>query len=149
MVLFSYYLVNLHFDQFLEEAKLHAKESTIFQASSASSEENEEKRKKKKSWKNLLLPWWKVVEKKRKPEVEPPAANLHASYKRKSYVSGQVYSNSVKFTENKQSFSTSGPLTSLFNSSRKADNEIPYMCLDHLGSPNPTTETYGPVYLVT
>ncbi|EXB64654.1 hypothetical protein L484_017987 [Morus notabilis] len=148
------------FSQFLEEAKRDERKTDFGIISSAESEEDgkikphqeETKNKKKKAWKPwkvFLLPLWKG-EKKSKHHMEQEANFSHVSITKRGFASGPVYHSSGKDTDGRPRRLTSGPLSSLFSPARKADSEIPYMCLDKLNTPRfGGARTYGPVYLVT
>ncbi|KAI5602302.1 hypothetical protein BDE02_01G146900 [Populus trichocarpa] len=105
----------------------------------------EEEKKSRRSWKRTLLKWWKA-EKKTKPTVEPTNSS-HISNPRKGHVSGPIYG-SGRGVDARHRRQTSGPLTNLFNHSKRVENETPYMCLDQLNNPH-GVKAYGPVYLVT
>ncbi|XP_050103093.1 uncharacterized protein LOC126582911 isoform X1 [Malus sylvestris] len=133
------------FYQFLEEAKHYSIEGDV----QASSEEGGERRlgqeKKKKSWKKLIFPWLKG-EKLNKTTTKP-ATTSHVSNTKRTNVSGPVYGTG-KATDGKHRRQMSGPIASLFNPTKRADNAMPYMCVNKNGSPQ-VGKTYGPVYLVT
>lgn len=136
------------FTQFLEEARQHARQMNLQNSQSNAEEARKtrtggEEKKSKKSWKNSLLKWWKSDNKKN----TEPANSSHISNPRKGHVSGPIYG-SGRAVEPKHRRQTSGPLTNLFNPTKRTGNEIPYMCLDQLNSPN-GVKAYGPVYLVT
>ena len=143
--------INCFDDQFLEEARQHAKEVN-FEASSTNTEELRKKKqiggekKIKKSWKNSLLSWWKV-HKKSKSSMEPAASTSNISKLRKGHVSGPIYS-SGRGDDIKLRRQTSGPITNLFNPIKRGECEIPYMCLDQINNSH-HVKSYGPVYLVT
>lgn len=147
--------------QFLEEAKRNERKTDFGIISSAESEEdgkikphqeetkNKKKKKAWKPWKVFLLPLWKG-EKKSKHHTEQEANFSHVSNTKRGFASGPVYHTSGKDTDGRPRRLTSGPLSSLFSPTRKADSEIPYMCLDKLNTPRcGGARTYGPVYLVT
>ncbi|KAF3451946.1 hypothetical protein FNV43_RR08042 [Rhamnella rubrinervis] len=146
------------FNQFLQEAKRYIKETNPQASSTCPVEEEAAKRssrlnrekKKKKLWKKLLLPWWRSSDKKMSSTgMELPAINSQVSNAKRVCVSGPVHSSSGNANDGRHSRRpTSGPLTTLFNPTRKADNEIPYMCLNQLPSPR-GGHSYGPVYMVT
>nr|XP_023902266.1 uncharacterized protein LOC112014124 isoform X2 [Quercus suber]XP_023902267.1 uncharacterized protein LOC112014124 isoform X2 [Quercus suber]XP_023902268.1 uncharacterized protein LOC112014124 isoform X2 [Quercus suber]XP_023902269.1 uncharacterized protein LOC112014124 isoform X2 [Quercus suber]XP_023902271.1 uncharacterized protein LOC112014124 isoform X2 [Quercus suber] len=137
------------FSQFLQEARHHARE-VGFHSSSLHPEENVKKRlaeekKVKKSWKNSLLSWWKT-DKKSKLQVEPEVSSYNST-PRQRLVSGPIHG-SGKNNDCRYRHPTSGPITGLFNPTKRVENEISYMCLDQLDKPH-DVQTYGPVYLVT
>ncbi|XP_050285100.1 uncharacterized protein LOC126724760 [Quercus robur] len=137
------------FSQFLQEARHHARE-VGFQSSSLHPEENGKKRlaeekKGKKSWKNSLLSWWKA-DKKSKLQVEPAISSCNST-PRQRLVSGPIHG-SGKTNDCRYRHPTSGPITGLFNPTKRVENEISYTCLDQLDRPH-DVQTYGPVYLVT
>lgn len=146
--------------QFLQEAMHYARETNPQTSSTCPEEEEaakrssglnqEKKKKKKKLWKKLLLPWWKLSDKKMSSSgMELPAINSQVSNAKRGCVSGPVHGSSGKANDGRHSRRpTSGPLTTLINHTRKADNEIPYMCLNQLASPR-GGHSYGPVYTVT
>ncbi|KAJ4827599.1 hypothetical protein Tsubulata_026405 [Turnera subulata] len=139
------------FRQFLEEARQHAREKDMHPSLPQSKEDAGNQRmgeepKSKKSWKNSLLKWWKL-EKKSKPIVESTNGSHISNLRRKGHNSGPIYGSS-NGAQTKHRRPTSGPLSSLFNSSKRVQNETPYMCLDQVNSSN-GVRAYGPVYLVT
>ncbi|KAK9281759.1 hypothetical protein L1049_004664 [Liquidambar formosana] len=137
------------FSQFLEEARQHAREGDLKVPSPNREEAGErssgEEKKSKRSWKNSLFSWWKA-DKKTKPHVEP-AIITQISNSRRGHVSGPIYGSGGGVI-GRHRRPTSGPLTSLFNPTKRAENEMPYMCLDKLNNSH-VVEAYGPVYLVT
>ncbi|KAG6733134.1 uncharacterized protein LOC122279724 isoform X1 [Carya illinoinensis] len=140
------------FSQFLEEARHHAG-GVDFQSSPFNPEERGKKRlpeekQGKKSWKNSLLSWWKTDRKSNRPQVEPTSSSYISVTKRR-LVSGPIHG-SGKTNDGRQWHrrSTSGPLTGLFNPTKRVENGISYVCLDQLDRPH-AIQTYGPVYLVT
>ncbi|PON63104.1 Ubiquitin-fold modifier-conjugating enzyme [Parasponia andersonii] len=135
------------FSQFLEEAKRN--ENFEFEIPCANPEvagnrKQDHVKKKKKAWKVFLLPWLKG-EKNSKSHMEP-ATNSRVPNTKRGFASGPIYS-CGQALDGKHRRPTSGPIASLFNPSRRADTELPYMCLSQLGSP-PTAQSYGPVYNV-
>ena len=109
-------------------------------------EEKNKRKKKKKAWKTILLPWFKGEKKSDKPQVKLATSSKHT---RRGFTSGPVFSSSGNASVGGVRRPLSGPLmSSLFTPIKKAETEIPYVCLDHLGSPCPA-KNYGPVYLVT
>lgn len=140
------------FDQFLEEARQHARE-VKFQAPSTFSEETGKKKlgedkKTKKSWKKSLFSWLKMEKNSKHPSMGPAANTSHISKPRKGHVSGPISGSSSGGDGMRQRRPTSGPIAYFFSPSRKVENEIPYMCLDQLNNPH-HVKSYGPVYLVT
>ncbi|EEF28568.1 conserved hypothetical protein [Ricinus communis] len=139
------------FTQFLEEARQHAREMNFQTASAQQPEEagkrTGEEKKSKKSWRTSLFKWWKADNKKSEASKEPENSS-RISNPRKGHVSGPIYGSGGLAVESKHRRQTSGPLTNLFNSTKRTGNEIPYMCLDQLSSPH-GAKAYGPVYLVT
>lgn len=140
------------FDQFLEEARQHARE-VKFQAPSTFSEETGKKKlgedkKTKKSWKKSLFSWLKMEKNSKHPSMQPAANTSHISKPRKGHVSGPISGSSSRGDGMRQRRPTSGPIAYFFSPSRKVENEIPYMCLDQLNNPH-HVKSYGPVYLVT
>lgn len=140
------------FYQFLEEAKQYAIESD-FQTSATYPEETGERRlepekKKKKSWKKLLFPWLK--DEKMSKTSTKPATKSQVSDARRTNVSGPVYGTgkAMDGQDGRQRRPLSGPITSLFKPTKRADDEIPYKCLKKTDS-HKVVQTYGPVYLVT
>lgn len=136
----------------MEEAKEHGQE-TKQKSSSVYPEEESKKRgsekdgKRKKSWKSSLISWWKFDKNKVK---EASNGNLKSkvSEKRQGHVSGPIMHSSYKGYEGKHKRPFSGPLTSLFKSTKREENEIPYITLDQQNSIRPV-QNYGPVYKVT
>ncbi|RVX16889.1 hypothetical protein CK203_003405 [Vitis vinifera] len=137
------------FSQFLEEARRHARQGNPQGPSPHGDEAGKgrlsEEKRSKKSWKSTLFSWWKA-DKKNKPSVEQvPCSRI--SDPRRGHVSGPIYG-SGRRTDGKQRRPTSGPLTSLFNPTRRAETDIPYVSLKQLSSSH-SAQAYGPVYLVT
>ncbi|GAA0153103.1 hypothetical protein LIER_11417 [Lithospermum erythrorhizon] len=135
------------FVQFLEEAKKNASNDELKAAQMQPSwheirQQIDAEKKQKKSWKSSLLSWWKS--KKKKKHVEQSSnAPLMPKLKRE-YESGPMAGAITTRAPN----SASGPLGRLFNSSKRVENEMPYMCLEDLNNPH-HLHSYGPVYLVT
>uniref|UniRef100_A0A6N2K4Y4 Uncharacterized protein n=1 Tax=Salix viminalis TaxID=40686 RepID=A0A6N2K4Y4_SALVM len=140
--------LTINHDQFLEEARQHAREmnlqSPLPHPESGKGRVEEEKRSRG-SWKRTLLKWWKAG-KKTRTGVEPTNSS-HISNPKKGHVSGPIYG-SGRGVDARHRRQTSGPLTNLFNHSKRVENEIPYLCLDQLNNPH-GVKAYGPVYLVT
>ncbi|XVF27157.1 hypothetical protein REPUB_Repub14bG0082400 [Reevesia pubescens] len=137
------------FDQFLEQARQHARDIN-FQRSSSCSEEVGRKRlggekKSKKSWKNSLFSWWKI-DRESKPSSNP-VNDPNISKPTKSYSSGPLCG-TARGVDTSRRHPSSVPVSILFNPTRKVENEVPYICLDQ---PNDLHQinAYGPVYLVT
>ncbi|KAH7546988.1 hypothetical protein FEM48_Zijuj01G0259400 [Ziziphus jujuba var. spinosa] len=86
-----------------------------------------------------------------KPRMELSSANKSNVCdigRSRGYVSGPIVDSSGnKATDGRHRRPTSGPLASLFNPTRKAEKDIPYMCLNQLASPR-GGQSYGPVYTV-
>ncbi|XP_015901423.2 uncharacterized protein LOC107434465 [Ziziphus jujuba] len=152
------------FNQFLQQAKHYARESNLHNPPAHQEEEEEagktrrlneekmkKKKKKKKQWKKIFLPWWKMGGEKGKPRMELSSANKSNVCdigRSRGYVSGPIVDSSGnKATDGRHRRPTSGPLASLFNPTRKAEKDIPYMCLNQLASPR-GGQSYGPVYTV-
>ncbi|XP_065868314.1 uncharacterized protein [Euphorbia lathyris] len=142
----------LDFSQFLEEAKQHERTMNL-QNSAAESEaekvrSTEDIKKSKKSWKKSLFKWWKSDTKKNEATSSKESDNSsHISRPRKGHVSGPLYGTGRPL-ETKLHRQTSGPLTNLFNPTKRLGKETPYMNLDQPNNPN-GVKSYGPVYLVT
>ncbi|XVE51774.1 hypothetical protein DITRI_Ditri02bG0068100 [Diplodiscus trichospermus] len=137
-------------DQFLEEAKQHARDMSL-QRSSSCSEVIGKKRlggekKGKKSWKNSLFSWWKI-DRKSKTSTNPMDGH-NISKPTKGYASGPLHGTASRGIDTPRRRPTSGPVSILFNPTRKLENEVPYMCLDQPNDPY-QINAYGPVYLVT
>ncbi|KAG6664974.1 hypothetical protein I3843_02G113300 [Carya illinoinensis] len=144
---------NVDFSQFLEEARHHGR-VVDFQSSPLYPEEKGKKRlagdkqASKKSWKNHLFSWWKT-EKKSEPRVKSTSSSYMNSLPKRHLVSGPIHgSGKTKNNDGRHGRPSSGPLTGLFNPTKRVENEIPYMCLDEVDRPQ-ALQTYGPVYLVT
>ncbi|XP_061356743.1 uncharacterized protein LOC133301147 [Gastrolobium bilobum] len=141
------------FSQYLEEAKSHVNEAKRT-SSSVHPEESgitgsKKEKKVKKSWKSSLISWWKGDKNKKSKLRGEPTNNSKSkvSGQRKGHVSGPIY-NSAEGIDVKHRGSTSGPLTSLFKSTKREECEIPYMSLHQQTSPRPV-HNYGPLYVVT
>lgn len=150
---FMFIVIGFALYQFLEEAR-HHHAGVDFQSSPFNPEESgkkrlpEEKQQGKKSWKNSLFSWWKTDRKRNRPQVEPTGSSYISVTKRR-LVSGPIHG-SGKTNDGRQWHrrSTSGPLTGLFNPTKRVENGVPYVSLDQLDRPH-AVHTYGPVYLVT
>jgi hypothetical protein len=118
------------FNQFLAEARHHAR-GVDLQSSSLRPEENgqgkseEEEKKRKKSWKNNLFSWWKTNKKNKLPQVEPESNCYNPIPIRRRLLSGPIYGSGMT-NDGRHRRSTSGPLTGLFNPTKTSENEIPY-----------------------
>lgn len=111
-------------------------------------------KKSKKSW---FFSWWKIDRRKSKTSLNPvDGGRPSISKPTKGYASsGPILCGS---TVNAGGVDTqlpsrlrrlsSGPVSILFNPTRKVENEVPYMSLDHPNDPY-QINAYGPVYLVT
>ncbi|XP_010033646.2 uncharacterized protein LOC104422890 [Eucalyptus grandis] len=139
----------MDFLRFLDEARQHICEPNV-RASAPNSAEvvgkknpGEEKRSKK-SWKSSLFSWLRT-EKKSKPQAEP-ASHRH-NHKPRKIVSGPIFGAS-KESDAWLRRLNSGSFSTLFNSTKRAENEMPYMSLEGLDKPQ-AVKNYGPVYLVT
>ncbi|CAK9144690.1 unnamed protein product [Ilex paraguariensis] len=145
--------LQVDFTEFLEEARKHTSEGNFDVAPPYPEEEGKKQlvevgeRKNKKSWKSSLFSWLKP-DKKSKPIVEPSNTTPYISKPKRGYVSGPIHGNGGGGAIGRPRRPTSGPIMSLFNPTKKVENEIPYMCLDQLNNPH-GFQSYGPVYLVT
>ncbi|PSS18153.1 Regulatory protein [Actinidia chinensis var. chinensis] len=146
--------LQVDFLQFLEEARKHAIKENFGVAAQnpeeAQKRQSGEAKKNKKSWKRSIFSRWKF-EKKGNSGMETPTSS-HISKPRGSRVSasGPIYGGSGRSgaTSCKSHRQTSGPLTSLFQPTKRVEDGIPYICLDKLNNPH-DVQSYGPVYLVT
>ncbi|XP_038684690.1 uncharacterized protein LOC119984687 [Tripterygium wilfordii] len=140
---------HLDFSLFLEEAREHAREvnpqAPLSNPEKAGKGRLGEEKKNKKSWSSSLFKWWKV-EKKSKPGAEPSNGS-QVPNARSGNVSGPINGNARGFNR-RHCRQNSGPVNSLFNPTKRGENEIPYMCL-HQRSNSHASVAYGPVYLVT
>lgn len=135
----------------MEEARQYAKLGDSKSSSVLHPEENGKKklleeRKGTKSWKKSIFSWWKTDKIKSKPQEEP-ARSPSNSIPRRRLVSGPIHG-SGKTIDGRHRRLASGPLTGLFNPTKRVENDIPYVCLDQLDRPQ-DVKTYGPLYLVT
>ncbi|KAF8011260.1 hypothetical protein BT93_J1768 [Corymbia citriodora subsp. variegata] len=139
----------MDFLQFLDEARQHICEPNV-RASAQNSAEMVAKRnpgedkKRRKSWKSSLLSWLRT-EKKSKPQAAP--ASHHHNHKPRKIVSGPIFGAS-KESDARLRRLNSGSFSNLFNSTKRAENEMRYMSLEELDKPQ-GVKNYGPVYLVT
>ncbi|KAL5062544.1 hypothetical protein RYX36_024281 [Vicia faba] len=142
------------FSQFLEEAKEHGQEtkqknSSVYPEEGSKKRGSEKDRKGKKSWKSSLISWWKFDKNNKVKEASNSnSSKSKVSERRQGHVSGPIMHNSYKGYEGKNKRPFSGPLTSLFKSTKREENEVAYMTLDQQNSPHPV-QNYGPVYKVT
>ncbi|KAJ1408325.1 hypothetical protein SESBI_23607 [Sesbania bispinosa] len=140
------------FSLFLEEARQHAKEAKL-KSSSVHPEESgrrgsEKEKRGKKSWKSSLISWWKTDKKSKLGEDPTNNSKSKVSGKRQGHASGPIY-NSCKGPNGRKNWRpSSGPLTSLFKSTKREENEIPYMSLHQQNSPH-ASQNFGPIYVVT
>ncbi|XVF86997.1 hypothetical protein PTKIN_Ptkin18bG0085200 [Pterospermum kingtungense] len=141
------------FDQFLEEARQHTRDLNLQRSSSCSEEVGKKRlggqKKSKKSWKNsLFFSWWKIDRKSRTSLNPVDSPNI--SKPTKGFASGPVCGSGTARggVDTPCRRPSSGPVSIIFNPTRKVENEVPYMCL---GQPNDPYQinAYGPVYLVT
>ncbi|WCJ39292.1 hypothetical protein M5689_020290 [Euphorbia peplus] len=145
------------FSQFLEEARQHARTMNLNNSTeelepgkgSFSRRPAEDKKSKKSSWMKSLFKWWKKSDPKKSASSPRESENSsHIAIPRKGHVSGPVYSTSQPLnTKNRRQ--TSGPLTNLFNSTKRLGKETPYMNLDNQPNHPDGAKPYGPVYFVT
>ncbi|KAK8514201.1 hypothetical protein V6N13_063105 [Hibiscus sabdariffa] len=136
----------LNFAQFLEEARHHAGGGGVphvnFQRSSSSCSTRVGGHKKQmKLWKISLLSWWNF-DRKNKSSSDP--VQVSKPTKGYGYGSGPI-AGGIDTACRRVS---SGPVSILFNPTKKVENEVPYMCLDQPNEPH-QIKGYGPVYLVT
>ncbi|XAR49825.1 hypothetical protein NMG60_11003978 [Bertholletia excelsa] len=141
------------FLQFLEEARRHASQENVeadlyFHPGEAQMGRSDEVKRSKRSWKRSVFSWFKS-EKKSNSSMAPPTS-FHVSKPRRGHVSGPIHTNGGGGSSDKDKprRPMSGPLKGLFQSTKKTESGIPYMCLDKLTSPH-GVQSYGPVYLVT
>ncbi|KAJ8756041.1 hypothetical protein K2173_024588 [Erythroxylum novogranatense] len=144
--------LQLDFTQFLEEARLHARERNILTFPPVPIEvggrRTKEDKKSKVSWKSSLFKWWKADKKHKQTGSEPATISPKTKLQRQGHVSGPIRG-SVR-AHSRQFQPSSGPLTSLLSplKVKKSENEIPYMCLDDVNN-DPEVTVYGPIYSVT
>ena len=138
----------------MEEARKHASEENFEVAAQnpeeAQKRQSSEAKKNKKSWKSSIFSWWKF-DKKSNSGMETLTSS-HISKPRDSRVSasGPINGGSggSKATSCKPHRPTSGSIVSLFQPTKRVEDEIPYIFLDKLNNPR-DVQSYGPVYLVT
>ncbi|KAL2457379.1 uncharacterized protein Fot_30480 [Forsythia ovata] len=137
------------FKQFLEEAKKNASQGNLktepLEKVGIKGQSHGEK-KNRKSWKNSLFSWLKT-DKKNKSVVQPPTNGIVGSEPRRGTFSGPVHG-SVGGITGRPRKPTSGPITGLFSSSKRVEDEVPYVSLGQLNNSH-GVQSYGPVYLVT
>ncbi|CAJ1950627.1 unnamed protein product [Sphenostylis stenocarpa] len=142
------------FCQFLEEAKQHGKEAKLKSSSvcpedSRNAGSEKEKKGKKKSWKSSLTSWWKSDKKSKHSEkTTNDSKSKGGSGKRHGHSSGPMYRSS-KSSDGKHWRPSSGPLVNLFKPTKREENEIPYISLQHQNNSPPADQNYGPLYVVT
>lgn len=139
------------FCQFLEEARQHGKEAKL-KSSSVHPEESrktgsEKEKKGKKSWKSSLTSWWKTDKKSKHSEKTTTNSKSKSSGKWNGHSSGPMYRSS-RSSDGKHWRPSSGPLVSLFKSTKKDENEIPYISLHQHNNSPPAEQNYGPLYVV-
>lgn len=140
-------------DQFLKEARDYeykVNNTKVDQLSNLESvKQSGEGLKSKKTWKSsFLFSWLKAAKKGNKPsriETEPSEITHSIPTLRRGH-SGPIYGNVGRTGSNRLWRQNSGPLTSLL---KRAEEQMPYICLDKLNSNLQGVESYGPVYLVT
>lgn len=136
----------------MEEAKEHGQEtkqksSMVYPEEGSKRKGLEKERKGKKSWKSSLISWWKF-DKNGKVKEAFDGYKSKVSEKRQGHVSGPIMQNSYRGYEGKHKRPFSGPLASLFKSTKREENEMPYMTLDQQNGTH-HVQNYGPVYKVT
>ncbi|KAK8629222.1 hypothetical protein V6N13_078073 [Hibiscus sabdariffa] len=137
----------LNFAQFLEEATQHAGGDThvnFLRSSSSCSKQVGGHEKKKKLWKISLFSWWNF-DRKNKSSSDP--VQVSKPTKGYGYGSGPLrgIAGGIDTACRRAS---SGPVSTLFNPTKKLENEVLYMCLNQPKEPYQIKD-YGPVYLVT
>lgn len=142
------YIFNAHdFGQFLEEARQHSGKTKLVSPISQPHLGEVGKRrigeeKHKQSWKNSLFKWCKADKKNK-----PAAMHMPSVKARNSHVSGPIYK-SESGVDKRHRRPTSGPLTAIFNSSKRVETDIPYASLEQLNISS-EDKSFGPLYLVT
>ncbi|KAL6996181.1 hypothetical protein U1Q18_006315 [Sarracenia purpurea var. burkii] len=139
------------FLQFLEEARKHTGEEnfkvTAQYPDEAQKRQADETKKKKKSWKRSLFSWWKTNKKINSSNEPLTCLNISEPGCRHLSASGLLYGSRGR-AGCKPQHPKSAPLESFFPPTKRAENEMPYVCLDKLNNPH-NVQSYGPVYLVT
>ncbi|CAI9753537.1 unnamed protein product [Fraxinus pennsylvanica] len=105
-------------------------------------------KKNRKSWKNSLFSWLKPDKKNKSVVQQSPRKGTIDSELRRGPFSGPVHAiegGGITGTPQKP---TSGHITSLFSSSKRVEDEVPYVSLGQLNNAQ-DVQSYGPVYLVT
>ncbi|GFZ04360.1 hypothetical protein Acr_16g0009840 [Actinidia rufa] len=146
--------LQVDFSQFLEEARKHESEEN-FEVAAQNPEEvrnklSGEAKKNKKSWKRSIFSWWNFDRKSNSSMETPTSSHVTKPRGSRVSVSGPIHGGGGGrvATSCKARRPTSGPITSLFQPTKRVEDEIPYICLDKLNNPH-DVQSYGPVYLVT
>ncbi|GKU92747.1 hypothetical protein SLEP1_g6435 [Rubroshorea leprosula] len=134
----------VNFSEFLKEARQYATEVKPQESCGNSEVKGEERRKK--SWRSSLFSWWKTDKKSSKPGTGAADAPRRSYKPKKGYFSGPILGNAR--VNRKSQRPSSGHVTTVFNPTRKEENEVPYMCLDQPNN-SPHVNAYGPLYSVT
>ncbi|GAB4849979.1 hypothetical protein Ancab_029278 [Ancistrocladus abbreviatus] len=132
------------FAKFLEEAKRYA-DKKQFDEERAKKQPSIEK-KSRKSWKKTIFSFWKSETESSKPHIEQSSDQL-PNPKCRGHVSGPLH-RKKETVGGRHRHPTSGPIINLFSPKKRAEDEIPYVCLKKLTRPQ-DGQTYGPVYRVT
>ncbi|XP_020547938.1 uncharacterized protein LOC110011677 isoform X2 [Sesamum indicum] len=137
--------------QFWEEARKNACLGNLHTArlEAAGKKQFDLEKKNRKSWKGSLFSWLET-DKKHKSTKQPTKGSTVPKPRRQHFpgpVQGQGAVGGIMTARAQRA--ASGPLISLFSSTKRADEyEVPYMCLgQQLNSPQ-KFHSYGPVYLV-
>ncbi|PHU24765.1 hypothetical protein BC332_09872 [Capsicum chinense] len=145
------------FKDFLSEARKRVSEGKFGATPTCSVElrnnnfENNVKKTCKKSWRSSLFSWLKTDKKKKKNQgIRETSKGSTINKLKRGCVSGPMPGISGPGTiAGKPNKPLSGPLTSMFSSMNRGDNEIPYLCLKKVTDNATDVQSYGPVYLVT
>ncbi|KAK4395017.1 hypothetical protein Sango_1656000 [Sesamum angolense] len=136
---------------FLEEARKNACLGNLHtaQLEAAGKKQLDSEKKNRKSWKSSLFFWLKTDKKRfltkqsMKGSTVPKPRRQHFS----GPVQGQGAVGGIMTAGSQRT--ASGPLISLFSSTKRAEEyEVPYMCLGHQLNNPQKLHSYGPIYLV-
>ncbi|CAI9753694.1 unnamed protein product [Fraxinus pennsylvanica] len=105
-------------------------------------------KKNRKSWKNSLFSWLKTDKKNKSVMQQSPRNGTVGSEPRHGPFSGPVRGSGGGSITSRPQNPTSGPIASLFLSSKRVEDEVPYVSLGQLNISH-AVQSYGPVYLVT
>ncbi|KZV43465.1 hypothetical protein F511_09908 [Dorcoceras hygrometricum] len=140
------------FTQFLQEARKSVNQERLNATNlgAAPTQKLHGEKRNKKSWKNSIFLWFKIDKKDKSTNRPMGGTTISKPGHGWVHVSGPIQASVGNITGSRIRRSASGPLTSLFSSTSRAEDcyQVPYICLDQLKN-RQGVHSYGPVYLVT